>query len=54
MSTKKTTKKTNVSAKPINKIPAVFDKYFQKDGRIYLNKPKNFEEFPDLLDLQKK
>ena len=54
MSTKKTTKKTNVSAKSTNNIPAVFDKYFQKDGRIYLNKPKNFEEFPDLLDLQKK
>ncbi len=55
MPTKKTTKKTNVSAK-INKItaPAVFKDYFQKDGRIYLNKPKNFESFPDLLDLQKK
>ena len=54
MSIKKTTKKTTVSATTSNNLPAVFDKYFQKDGRIYLNTPKNFEEYPDLLDLQKK
>ncbi len=54
MPTKKTTKKTTVSAKTTNTIPAVFKDYFQKNGRIYINRPKNFEEFPDLLDLQKK
>jgi len=55
MPTKKTIKKTKVSAKTNkNTIPAVFDNYFQKDGRIFLNKPKNFQSFPDLLDLQKK
>ncbi|HPC34263.1 MAG TPA: hypothetical protein PLP73_01255 [Candidatus Absconditabacterales bacterium] len=55
MSTKKSTKKTSVSAKVHNnEIPAVFQKCFQKDGRYYLSAPKNFEEYPDLLELQKR
>jgi DNA-directed RNA polymerase subunit beta len=55
MPTKKTTKKTSVSAKTLqNIVPAVFQKCFQKDDRFFLNMPKNFEEYPDLLDLQKK
>jgi DNA-directed RNA polymerase beta subunit len=55
MPTKKTTKKTPVSATTVqNELPAVFQKCFQKDGRIYLNTPKNFESYPDLLALQKK
>lgn len=55
MPTKKTTKKTIVSATTIqNDMPAVFQKCFQKDGRIYLNTPKNFQSYPDLLALQKK
>jgi len=55
MPTTKTTKNIKVSAKQdINTLPAVFQKCFQKDGRIYLNAPKNFEDYPDLLDLQKK
>ena len=55
MPTKKTTKNTQVSATTSQKgLPAVFQKFYYKDGRYYLNKPKNFEEYPDLLDLQKK
>ncbi|MCK9467437.1 MAG: hypothetical protein M0P94_03850, partial [Candidatus Absconditabacterales bacterium] len=55
MSTKKTIKKTSVSAKiQNNQVPAVFQNLFQKDGRYYLNAPKNFEEYPDLLELQKR
>jgi len=55
MPTKKTTKKLSVSAQiKQNEIPAVFQKCFQKDGRYYLNMPKNFEEYPDLLALQKR
>ena len=55
MPTKKTTKNTQVSATVSQKeLPAVFQKFYYKDGRYYLNKPKNFEEYPDLLDLQKK
>jgi hypothetical protein len=55
MPTKKTTKNTKVSATTSQKeLPAVFQKFYYKDGRYYLNKPKNFEEYPDLLDLQKK
>jgi len=53
MPTKKITKKTSVSANKIQDIPAVFKDNYQKDGRIYLNRPKNFQEFPDLLELQK-
>jgi hypothetical protein len=54
MPTKKTTKKTSVSANTMTNIPAVFKDCYQKNGRIYLNKPKNAQEFPDLLELQKK
>ncbi len=54
MPTKKTTKKTNVSAKVQNQVPAVFKDYFQKDGRIFIKNPKSYQDFPDLLDLQKK
>ena len=55
MPTKKTIKNTQVSATVSQKeLPAVFQKFYYKDGRYYLNKPKNFEEYPDLLDLQKK
>jgi CMP-N-acetylneuraminic acid synthetase len=54
MPTKKTTKKTSVSANTKATIPAVFKDCYQKNGRIYLNRPKNFQEFPDLLELQKK
>ena len=55
MPTKKTTKNTQVSATTSQKeLPAVFQKFYYKDGRYYLNKPKNFEWYPDLLDLQKK
>jgi hypothetical protein len=55
MPTKKTTKKTSFSAESLqNIVPAVFQKCFQKDDRFFLNMPKNFEEYPDLLDLQKK
>jgi len=55
MPTKKTTKNTQVSATVSQKeLPAVFQKFYYKDGRYYLNKPKNFEWYPDLLDLQKK
>jgi hypothetical protein len=59
MPTKKTTTKNQkVSATPITQqkkeLPAVFDKFYYKDGRYYLNKPKNLDEYPDLLDLQKK
>jgi len=53
MPTKKITKKTSVSANKIQDIPAVFKDNYQKNGRIYLNRPKNFQEFPDLLELQK-
>jgi Fe-S-cluster containining protein len=53
MPTKKITKKTSVSANKIQAIPAVFKDNYQKNGRIYLNRPKNFQEFPDLLELQK-
>jgi hypothetical protein len=55
MSTKKTIKKTSISAKvQDSKIPAVLQNLFQKDGRYYLNTPKNFEDYPDLLALQHK
>ncbi len=35
------------------KAPAYFDKFFQKDGRIFLTKPRNMFDLPDLLSLQK-
>jgi hypothetical protein len=59
MPTKKTTTKNQkVSAPKITpskkELPAVFDKFYYKDGRYYLNKPKSLDEYPDLLDLQKK
>lgn len=59
MPTKKTTTKNQkVSASkiasPKKELPAVFDKFYYKDGRYYLNKPKSLDEYPDLLDLQKK
>ena len=62
MPTKKTTTKNQkVSATKVTvsdpkkqTLPAVFDKFYYKDGRYYLNKPKSLEEYPDLLDLQKK
>ena len=59
MPTKKTTTKNqkvsaNKIASPKKELPAVFDKFYYKDGRYYLNKPKSLDEYPDLLDLQKK
>lgn len=55
MPKKTTTKKTLVSAKSKQeKASAVFQKFFQKNGRYYLTDPKNFEAYPDLLDLQRK
>lgn len=58
MPTKKiTTKNQKVSATTTTQkkeLPAVFEKFYYKDGRYYLNKPKSFDEYPDLLDLQKK
>ncbi|MFZ2718344.1 MAG: hypothetical protein WAZ12_00965, partial [Candidatus Absconditicoccaceae bacterium] len=50
----KTDKKDSGHSKIIPKIKDVFKDYYQKDGVIYLTKPRNFSGFPDLLDLQKK
>ncbi|MCF7835348.1 DNA-directed RNA polymerase subunit beta [Candidatus Gracilibacteria bacterium] len=46
--------KTVDKAKDLLLAKSFFDKYYKKDGKIFLTKPRNFGGFPDLLDLQKK
>lgn len=36
------------------KVAELFKDYYQKDGRIFLAKPRTYGELPDLLDLQRK
>ena len=56
---KKATEKANVekfsgNQKKYDNARKKLENYFQKDWRIYLEKPKRISELPDLLDLQKR
>lgn len=47
------TKKTKAVVSSQKTTSSYFDKFFQKDGRIFLTKPRNMFDLPDLLSLQR-
>lgn len=50
---KKVTKVVAKAASKVN-LKELLEKFYQRDGRVFLSKPKSFGELPDLLELQKK